>query len=195
MKAGNRTRRFLIFVSLLILPATAGVVPGGQQSLLAMEVEVEEPRILPERSHAWGPDPGGIIFDHPYPPPIIYYYPPPGDPGWPCYHHPGSPPYLHHPPHYGYPPYYEPERPWYEGEPPVPAGRVVLLVDPVQAEAFVNGYPLQRHPDLSYEVGLLQGEHQLMITAEGYAPFQQTVRIRGGERLRLTIRLERNPAR
>lgn len=114
-------------------------------------------------------------------------------------HHPGA---HHHYPIYPfyipllpYPlflPYSEPgPTPWFDDEILIPAGRLHLLVDPVHAQAFVDGYPLERNPDLSYEVGLLEGEHQVEITAEGYAPFQQTVTIKGGRMLRLNIRLER----
>ena len=60
----------------------------------------------------------------------------------------------------------------------------------MKAKVLVNGYELQRHPDLSYEVGLLEGEHKIEVVSEGYLPHKRTVRIRGGERLRLTIRLE-----
>jgi len=136
-------------------------------------------KMLPQRDHTWGPEPGGIIYDG-------YYHPPPymhrhyGPPGWPGYYYPP------------YPPYYQPRKPWYEDEPPIPAGRLMLLVDPVEARAYVNGYPLQRHPDLSYEVGLLRGEHQVEVRAEGYVQHKRTVNIRGGERVRLTIRLERD---
>ena len=132
-------------------------------------------KMLPLREHSWGPDPGGIIYDGYYPPPYRHRHP-----GWPGYY----PPYPY------YPPYYEPRKPWYEDEPPIPAGRLVLLVDPVKAKVLVNGYELQRHPDLSYEVGLLEGEHKIEVVSEGYLPHKRTVRIRGGERLRLTIRLE-----
>lgn len=104
---------------------------------------------------------------------------------------PVEPPYYYpYPPPYQYHPYYPPERPWYEKEMPIPAGRVMLLVEPMQAEVFVNGYPLKRHPDLSYEVSLLEGEHQIEITAEGYGIYRRSIEIRGNERIRLTIRLE-----
>ena len=134
----------------------------------------DQDRVIPLRHHSWGPDPGGIIYDGYYPPSYSH-------PGWPGYY----PPYPY------YPPNYEARKPWYEGEPPIPAGRLVMLVDPVEAKTYVNGYPLQRHPDLSYEVGLLEGEHRIEVAAEGYVSHKRTIRIRGGERLRLTIRLER----
>ncbi len=119
--------------------------------------------------------------------------------GWPGvrprYHYP---PYYRYPPHHPYPPYYyhphpqyERERTWYEGDLPTSAGRLFFLAEPVQAEAFINGYPLTRHADLSFEISLLKGEHQLEVHAEGYEPYHRTIEIRGGEQIRLTIRLER----
>lgn len=111
--------------------------------------------------------------------------------GWP-----GLRPRYNYPPHvpfhpYYYPPYYyEREKKWYEGDLPRSAGRLMFLVDPVQAEAFVNGYRLSRHADLSYEISLLAGEHHLEVRAEGYEPHQRTIEIRGGEQIRLIIYLE-----
>lgn len=165
------------------------IQPSGHHDLAMAEQYVQgqpltDPyEMLPQRHHTWRPDPGGIIYDGYYPPPYMYrHY---GSSGWSGYY----PPY---PPHLIYPPYYEPRKPWYEDEPPIPAGRLMLLVDPVEAQAYLNGYPLQRHPDLSYEVGLLQGEHQIEVKAEGYVRYNKTVNIQGGERVSLTIRLERN---
>lgn len=110
--------------------------------------------------------------------------------GWP-----GLRPRYHYPPHVPFPPYYYPpyserEKKWYEGDLPRSAGRIMFLVDPVQAEAFVNGYRLSRHADLSYEISLLRGEHHLEVRAEGYEPYQRTIEIRGGEQISLIIYLE-----
>ncbi len=93
------------------------------------------------------------------------------------------------PPCYYYYPYCEREKRWYEEELPIPAGRVVLLVHPVQAQAFANGYPLKRQADLTYDAGLLQGEHQIEVAADGYVTYRRVVDIQGGELIRLTIRL------
>jgi hypothetical protein len=198
MKTGNRVLITAAFSLLLMVLAGFLVLPGGSHLLEAAEKELEHSRLPSERSHPWDPGPGKVVLDY-HPPPVLYYYPFPGvhspPPGYPIwspqhhypdlrYHHPYSPPF------YGYPPGYEPEIPWYEDEPPVPAGRVLMLVEPMQAEVTVNGYSLQRHPDLSYQVSLLQGEHRLEVTAEGYLPFQRSVLIQGGEQLRLTIRLQ-----
>ncbi|MDF1615497.1 PEGA domain-containing protein [Desulfurivibrio dismutans] len=159
----------------------------------ALAKEKISPGMPSTPDHTWGAPPGQVIIDAPYPPPHMYY-PPPGYPGWPPhYHHPGAPPYYrpYYPPFPGYPPYYQRETPWYEEPPPLPAGRLRLLVEPVQAQATINDYPLQRHPDLSFEVGLLPGDYLLQVSAEGYEPQQRQVRIKGGERIHLTVSLER----
>lgn len=102
------------------------------------------------------------------------------------------PPRHYPPPYYFYYPHYEQEKRWYEEDLPIPAGRVVMLVDPIQAQVFVNGYAIQRQADLTYEAGLLHGKHQIEVKADGYAPYQQAVNIQGGEMIRLTIRLEKD---
>jgi hypothetical protein len=141
--------------------------------------------VQPERPHTWGPDPGTVIYDGYYPPYIIY--PPYQRHGSPHYYHPPYPP-----PYFVYPPpYYEPETPWYKDEMPIPAGRVVLLVDPLDAEVFVNGLPLGRNNDLSFEAGLLQGNYEVEVKADGYQTQRRKVEIRGGEIIRLTIRLDK----
>ena len=137
----------------------------------------------PERPHTWGSDPGGIIYDSYYPPVVLH----------PPYKHPRVQPYYYpqcQQPYHYYSPYYEPEKPWYEDDLPIPAGRVMLLVNPVDAKAFVNGHPLQRHADLSYEAGLLKGKYDLEVRAEGYETYNREVEIRGGEVIRLSIQLK-----
>ena len=173
-----------VLILLVTLMAAGMIGPGSKGGmLLAAEPAPEQPLLgheknLPPGFHSWAPGPVKVIPGGKFHPPY-----PPAHPGWPPY-----PPYYH--PYYGYYPYYEPEKRWYEEEPPTPAGRLMLLVEPVQAEVLVDGYPLQRHPDLSYEVGLLQGEHRVEVSAEGYEPYQRTVDIQGGERISLTIRLK-----
>ncbi len=184
--------RFKILLLMFSIPILAGWTGYDQNALLLSEAgysygkpSTPPPPIPPGRPHTWGSDPGGVIYDGYYPPFIVY--PRYGHPQAPHRYHP-----LYPPPYRFYPPYYEPEKPWYKDEMPVPAGRVMLLVDPLHAEAFVNGHPLPRHPDLSYEAGLLKGEYIIMVSAEGYETYNRTVEIRGGEMIRLTIRLEQN---
>lgn len=148
---------------------------------------VEPGKAQPQgRSRSWDTAyPRGVIDDDRFPPSGRYRpYRHRVHPNW-CFQ-----PHL---PFFLFPPCCEPERRWYEEALPIPAGRLQLWVDPVQAQAFIGGYALERHSDLSYEVGLLEGEHQVEVTAEGFEPYRRIVVIRGGERVRLTIRLERAP--
>lgn len=131
-----------------------------------------------ERSTTWGTYKFGADDSRRYEPVDIY-------PRY-RYSHPSR---YYLPPYYYYYPYYEREKRWYEGDLPIPAGRVMLLVEPLQAQVYVNGYPLQRQADLTYEAGLLKGEHQIEVTAQGYLAYRRTVQIHGSELIRLTIRL------
>lgn len=137
--------------------------------------------MLPGKPHTWGTDPDGVIYEGYYPPPDCRYRR-----SWDHRHLPYYCPYL------VYPYYYEPARPWYEKDAPIAAGRLQIMVEPVQARAFINGYPLGRHPDLTYEIGLLEGEHHLEVKADGFVTHERTINIQGGQRLRLTIRLDRD---
>ncbi len=127
--------------------------------------------IMSGYKHNWGPAPGTVIFDS---------YRHPAWPAYSCPYHSACPRTWH----------YEPDRPWYEEMQFNPAGRLVLLVEPVQAEVFINGHPLQQQKDLSHAAGLLQGEHLVQIQAEGYQSYQKTLQLRAGQRLQLNIRLQ-----
>lgn len=170
--------KYLYFTSLGVLSLV--ICFSSASPLAAMEKDLR-----PQAIYSWSVGAGQVE-------PVT----PPDPPGWPGtrprYQYP---PYHHYHPYHPYPPYhfprYERERPWYEGELPMSAGRLLFLVQPVQAEAFINGYPLSRHADLSYGISLLKGEHHLEVRAEGYEPYRRTIEIRGGEQIRLTIHLER----
>lgn len=153
-----------------------GLAHGSEQDPIQDHLEN-----IPPGFHSWTQAPGRGIYEGRFYPPDRHPY----------YRHPGGKHYLY-PPYYPYvyTPYFEPEKPWYQEEQPIPAGRVFFLVEPIQAEAFVNGRLLQRHPDLSYEIGLLQGEHELEIKAGGFESYRRKIEIRGGEMIHLTIRLE-----
>jgi len=71
-----------------------------------------------------------------------------------------------------------------------PAGRLLILVNPVDAEVYVDAVRLQQRPDLSYEVGLLAGPHQVDVKKEGYKAVSQKVDIPPGGGTYLPIALE-----
>lgn len=103
--------------------------------------------------------------------------------GWPAYPYPQAPgaPY--------------PQMPQPSASPypiPVnPAGRVLILVNPVDAEVYVDGVRLQQQADLSYEIGLLAGPHHLQVRKEGFQPYSQRLEIVPGSGLYLPIALEK----
>lgn len=136
---------------------------------LAARAEEEGPESLlhPRQPHAWDTSVGRAINGRRYP----YRY------------------YLYYPP-YIYPPHHARRKPWYKDELPAPAGRLLVLVDPVEAEVYVDGYPLKRHADLSYEVGLLEGEYLLEVRAVGYQAYEQIIQIRGAKYSEFIIRLD-----
>ena len=72
-----------------------------------------------------------------------------------------------------------------------PAGRLLILVNPVDAEVYLDGVRLQQQSDLSYEVGLLAGPHQLDIKKDGYKAYSQRVEILPGAGIYLPIALEK----
>ncbi len=163
-----RPRSSCILVLMLILLVAGWSVAGAER--------IKPPQ---ERSTTWGTSSFGTDDPRRYEPVDIY----------PRYRYPF--PLRYYPPPYYYYPYYEREKRWYEGDLPIPAGRVMLLVDPVQAQVYINGYPLQRQADLTYEAGLLEGEHRIEVMAQGYVTYRRTVDIYGGDMFRLTIRLDK----
>ena len=182
----------LVIVSIAAVLLLLPTIGQGGERVWGSPEDLEKMR--PERPYTWGSDPGGVIYDRRYPPPGVYpYYVVPAPP--PYYRHPHMPypPYApQHPPYYAYPPYHEPEVPWYRGEAPIPAGRVSVLVDPLDAEVFIDGHPIGRRPDLTYEAGLLQGRYTVEVRAEGYEPYEKNIAVRGGEVISMTIRLKKD---
>ncbi len=72
-----------------------------------------------------------------------------------------------------------------------PAGRVLILVNPVDAEVYVDGVRLQQQADLSYEIGLLAGPHRVDVKKDGHKPYSQRLDIVAGSGLYLPIALEK----
>lgn len=125
---------------------------------------------------SYGSPPRGHIYGGSYPAPHPYYpY------GWP-------PPYMYAPSkgEYRAPPAPADSK---EGQEYIPVGQVIILVDPVSAEVFLDGLRLTQRDDLSYAVGLLEGRHKVKIQAEGYVAYDKTINVSGGRGKFLTIRL------
>lgn len=179
VKSGKKVAGLLGLCLVLFWPYFAS---GADLKLKKKSGEIEAFLGIGAEAPGYGPPPRGFLYGGPYPPPYPYY-PYPYYP-WP----PGGnyPP----PPFYGHPYEYPPNE--YDEE-LIPAGRLSLLVDPVDAKVFVDGLRLQQRSDLSYEVGLLVGEHTVRVQAEGYEPYERTVKIQPARQLYMTIRLERAP--
>ncbi|RCX31142.1 PEGA domain-containing protein [Thioalbus denitrificans] len=114
----------------------------------------------------------GYVYDAPYAP---YYYSP-----YP-YYYPWAPP----------PGIYGPSQGDFGGDQVIPAGRLLLMVDPVSADVYVDGRKLSPRRDLTYQVGLLVGNHTVEVRADGYRTHRQEVDLRPNRRTVLTIRLQR----
>ncbi|MDH3638819.1 MAG: PEGA domain-containing protein [Gammaproteobacteria bacterium] len=71
-----------------------------------------------------------------------------------------------------------------------PAGRLIVTTQPADATVFVDGHPLARGVDNTFQMGLLTGAHRLEVRAPGYAAHQQDVDIRVGNHHRLDITLQ-----
>jgi hypothetical protein len=125
---------------------------------------------------SYGPPPRGHIYGGSYPAPYPYYpY------GWP-------PPYLYAPPPgENRAPPVSPDST--DGQEHIPVGQIIILVDPVSAEVFLDGLRLTQRDDLSYAVGLLEGRHKVKVQAEGYVAHDKTINVLGGRGKFLTIRL------
>ena len=123
-------------------------------------------------SAAWAEP--GYLYDAPYGGAPYYYAP------YPYYYPWGAPGGV-----------YGPSEGDFGGDAVIPAGRLILLVDPVSAEVYVDGHRLNQRDDLSYQVGLLVGRHAVEVRAQGYRPYNQDVNLQPGRRMVITVRLKR----
>lgn len=115
-------------------------------------------------------------------------------PYWEHRHYPYSYPYPY--PYYPYPPipylrYEESRRSPYESLEVKQAGRLSIVVEPFDAEVFVDGYQLKQKEDLTYEIGLLTGMHKVEAKKEGYKPYSIEVVVEPGRMIPLAIELKK----
>ncbi|MFO0774272.1 MAG: PEGA domain-containing protein [Nitrospiraceae bacterium] len=71
------------------------------------------------------------------------------------------------------------------------AGVLQLVVDPVDANVYIDGHKLSQQSDLSYIANLVEGRHQLLVAKEGFKPYDQPLNIPGGGGFAMTVRLEK----
>ena len=151
---------------------TERVVPDAEYQRLRRRVDLSvggraSPLTLPHHPYVHGHPGSGYG-------PYGYGYGPWGVPH-PFYYPPGSTPSESQPMEIG---------------PVRPAGRVTLQVEPPDAEVLVDGHPVPRRGDAPYQVGLLEGIHQIQVRAPGHQEHREEVVVRGGSATNLTVRLQ-----
>lgn len=138
--------------------------------------------------------PGGARSHHanaPWP----YPYPP-----YPAVH-PAFPPVPFYP-SYGAPAPYVPLGSPYPS-PPVevrgielkPGGRLVVEVEPKDAEVYVDGMRLGTRGEHGFEIGLLAGRHRVDVRGAGMQPWSQDVDVPPGGGLLVRVELVPEPVR
>jgi hypothetical protein len=164
----------VILAALILMTGVAFPLWGAEIRISGQEGNTRGMVNVQTQAPSYGAPPQGYIYGGPYYPPYPYYSYPYSPYPWP-------------PPSQGL--YAPPPDESYGGQ-LIPAGRLVLLADPVSAEVSVDGLRLTQRSDLSYEVGLLVGKHNVSVKADGFEPYEKTVEIPGGQQVYLTIRLK-----
>ena len=180
----------LALLFLLPAPSPAGS-PADERHENPAGERLHSRQMEPEGHSTWRGDPDRVIHDgrnlHPWAYPYAPY-------PYTCCHPCRGCPERHCRPcpdgRYIHPQFFEPAPHWYQKEMPAAAGRLSILVDPLHARVTVDGHLLERKADLAYEAGLLTGEYQVEVSADGYTTDRSSVEIRTGEVVRLAVRLE-----
>jgi hypothetical protein len=134
---------------------------------------------------------------------IIYAFPPSGFAPYPPYPpgHPAFPVAPFHPAYSAPAPYVPLGSPY--PAPPVeirgielkPGGRLVIEVEPRDAEVYVDGMRLTNRSEQGFDLGLLAGRHRVDVRRPGSEPWGQEVDVPPGGGLLITIELvDQRPA-
>jgi len=94
-------------------------------------------------------------------------------------------------PGYNYYPWYRTETSPYANLQYQGAGNITIHVDPFDAEVFVDGWALQRHPQYGYMANTLTGNHRVEIRKVGFKPYFQDFNVAAGANHDIEIRLEK----
>jgi len=175
--AGKGKWRRGLCLGIALLAAGAAPAPAADPSTREAIRQMEQglDAVRPAPPYSWA-----------YPAPWWGQYPA-CPPGYPC--PPAAPqPYW---PGTPYPPAAAPPQPSPYPMQVNPAGRLLILVNPVDAEVYVDGVRLQQREDLSYEVGLLAGPHQIDVRKDGYKTFSKRLEILPGGGMYVPIALEK----
>ena len=115
--------------------------------------------------------------------------------GRPYWHSPDYPfRYPYYPGYgYGYPYHYYPkeEKSPYSDLDIKSAGELIITVEPLEADVLVDGYVLMPDENLTYSIGLLTGEHQVEVKAQGYKTYLKDIEIQPGKGITLSIQIEK----
>lgn len=129
--------------------------------------------------------PQGVV-PVPIPVPVPRYYGAPTPYGY------GAPGYGYPYGGYGYLPGYPSSQPFgvqpYTGP---KAGHIQLVIDPVDAQVFIDGHEVKQQSDLTFVVNLLEGRHRLQVARDGYKPYDQPLDVPGGGGFVLAVQLEK----
>lgn len=174
----------LVFsVILAIGVANSGVAGASQGDLPVVQGGSEQP---PSPSQFSGPPgliprspQGNVLVPVPIPVPVPGYYGTPTPYGYGGYPYGGyGSPYGSQP--FGTQPYTGPK-----------AGHIQLVVDPVDAQVFIDGHEVKQQSDFTFVVNLLEGQHRLQIARDGFKPYDQPLDVPGGGGYVLAVRLEK----
>lgn len=72
----------------------------------------------------------------------------------------------------------------------LPAGRLIMQTHPPEAAVLVDGHPVAKGGDDTYQIGLLVGPHRVQVFADGYSTYEREIAIEMGHHHRLHITLE-----
>ena len=71
-----------------------------------------------------------------------------------------------------------------------PGGRLVIEVEPKDADVYVDGMRLTVRGEHGFEMGLLAGRHRVDVRGAGMGPWSQDVDVPGGGGLLIKVELE-----
>lgn len=72
-----------------------------------------------------------------------------------------------------------------------PAGRVLIRVEPIDAEVYMDGMRLNQMPDLSYQIALFAGKHNLSVMKKGYKDYSGEIIVPAGGGVVVPVVLEK----
>lgn len=99
---------------------------------------------------------------------------------------------------YGYPvfPPYPPAQPTAPAKPDmsrvIPAGRLIVKVEPGDSTVYVDGYQLVAAQSNTYEIGLLIGKHRLEVRRQNYTEYVNDFEVETNKAVLVTVSLRKS---